>query len=65
MADRKQDQERKPEQEVEHSGDHSGVGRPRRDDGEVFPQHRSRDDFGTHGGANRHAPSESEEPGKR
>ena len=36
------------------SGDVSGQGRERRDDTEVFPQKRGRDDFGTHGGPNKH-----------
>ena len=37
------------------SGDVSGQGRERRDDTEVFPQKRNRDDFGTHGGPNKHS----------
>lgn len=36
------------------SGDVSGQGRERRDDTEVFPQKRGTDDFGTHGGPNKH-----------
>jgi len=48
------------------SGDTSGQGRERRDDGEVYPQKRSLGDFGTHGGPNKHAsksstPSQSDE----
>jgi hypothetical protein len=35
------------------SGDVSGQGRERRDDTEVFPQKRGKDDFGTHGGPNK------------
>ncbi|HLL05334.1 MAG TPA: hypothetical protein VK539_32495 [Myxococcaceae bacterium] len=37
------------------SGDVSGQGRERRDDGEVYPQKRGLGDFGTHGGPNKHA----------
>lgn len=37
------------------SGDVSGQGRERRDDTEVFPQKRGTDDFGTHGGPNKHS----------
>lgn len=44
------DKSRMPEQKEVHSGDRSGMGRPRRDDGDVFPQHRSSDEMGTHGG---------------
>jgi hypothetical protein len=36
------------------SGDVSGQGRERRVDTDVFPQKRGRDDFGTHGGPNKH-----------
>ena len=36
------------------SGDVSGQGRERRDDGDVYPQKRSLGDFGTHGGPNKH-----------
>jgi hypothetical protein len=48
------------------SGDTSGQGRERRDDGEVYPQKRGVGDFGTHGGPNKHeaqsgAASESDE----
>lgn len=42
------------------SGDVSGRGRERRDDTEVFPQHRNRDELGTHGGPKRSAQQESE-----
>jgi hypothetical protein len=37
------------------SGDVSGRGRERRDDTDVFPQKRGADDFGTHGGPNKHS----------
>jgi hypothetical protein len=37
------------------SGDVSGQGRERRDDTDVFPQKRGADDFGTHGGPNKHS----------
>jgi hypothetical protein len=37
------------------SGDVSGQGRERRDDGEVYPQKRGLGDFGTHGGPNKHS----------
>ncbi len=54
----------KPERKSGSSGDHSGKGRPRRDDTEVFPQRRGRDEFGTHGGsARKEAPSE--EPSRK
>ncbi len=36
------------------SGDVSGQGRERLDDTDVFPQKRGADDFGTHGGPNKH-----------
>ena len=36
------------------SGDTSGQGRERRDDTDVFPQKRGTNDFGTHGGPNKH-----------
>ncbi len=43
------------------SGDVSGQGRERRDDGEVYPQKRGAGDFGTHGGPNKHdAPSKTQ-----
>ncbi len=37
------------------SGDESGQGRERRDDTDVFPQKRGANDFGTHGGPNKHS----------
>ena len=45
------------------SGDVSGQGRERRDDGEVYPQRRGAGDFGTHGGPNKHA-SQTSAPSK-
>lgn len=58
------EEQTKPERKSGSSGDHSGQGRPRRDDTEVFPQRRGRDEFGTHGGiVRKEAPSE-EKPRK-
>ncbi len=56
------DDQTKPKPKSGSSGDHSGKGRPRREDTEVFPQKRGRDEFGTHGGnVRKEAPSESEQ----
>jgi hypothetical protein len=55
------DEQTKPEPKSGSSGDHSGKGRPRRDDTDVFPQRRGRDQFGTHGGnVRKEAPPQSE-----
>lgn len=50
------DKTRMPEEKRFHSGDRSGMGRPRRDAGDVYPQHRGRDEMGTHGGPRKGAP---------
>lgn len=49
--------EKMPEHKQTSSGDQSGQGRQRRDDGDVFPQKRDTDQMGTHGGPAKHAPT--------
>jgi hypothetical protein len=48
------DEDKERPQRKADSGDVSGQGRERRDDTEVFPQKRGTNDFGTHGGPNKH-----------
>jgi hypothetical protein len=51
MPDEKLEQRRN--HQSGNRGDQSGEGRPRRDDGEVYPAHRNAGEFGTHGGPKR------------
>lgn len=53
-----------PEEKTQSSGDHSGKGRQRRDDGDVYPQGRGPHQFGTHGGPD-HATSARKEPDEK
>lgn len=53
MAKRSQKKDQVEEKRDVDSGDTSGQGRPRRDDGDVFPAQRDFADFGTHGGPNK------------
>ena len=55
------DFEKMPEHKREGSGDHSGQGRQRRDDGDVFPAKRDRDELGTHGGPKRRSTGAADE----
>lgn len=64
------DRARRPEDPTRGApDDHSGQGRERRDDGDVFPAQRNAGEFGTHGGpARRSTPSDagsSGTPGNR
>lgn len=45
------------------SGDTSGRGRERRDDGDVYPAQRNAGDFGTHGGPNKNGKKNADKIG--
>ncbi len=45
------------------SGDVSGKGRERRDDGDVYPARRNAGDFGTHGGPNKSGKKDADKLG--
>jgi hypothetical protein len=45
------------------SGDVSGRGRERRDDGDVYPAQRNAGDFGTHGGPNKNGKKDADKVG--